>query len=487
MVKSEKKDNKLSLMGFFSVTASMVLATYEFPAFATSGFSLVFYLIFAGVLFFLPVALCAAEMATTKGWGKGGIFTWSSKSLNSTRLGFAHVFYQWFAVTIGFSSMMYYVIGSLAYLFNFPEMETNPAIKFICMIVIFWIIVLLQFGGTKNTAMITKIGFTIGILIPAICLIGLGIWYVATGHPIHTEISGRALFPDFSKFNTLVIFVTFVLSYMGVEASATHVHEMRNPKRDYPICMFMLVILAIILNTCGGLSIATVVSKAHINLSSGIIQTYTTVCALISTSTWYIRLLALLMAIGVCADLGAWVVGPAFGMLRCAQEGYLPKYLTKVNKNNIPVRLIIIHSLIVSFWFALLTFGGGSGGGNMSFLTAMSLTTVTFLIGYIIFFCAYLRKIHKPELESGYNIPGGKIGKSIISIIGLIIALIALCISFVPPASLTGSQSKIYEIILIVSFIIIASIPFICYAWYNSYKKSHNIKVPVQIDDVETE
>lgn len=477
-----EKTGKLTLMGFFSMTASMVLAAYEFPTFATSGFSLVFFLIFAGVLFFLPVALCAAEMATTPGWEEGGVFTWSSRSLNSNKLGFAHVFYQWFATSIGFSAMMYYVIGALAYLFNFPALSTDPLIKFVCMVVIFWIIVFSQFGGTKNTAIITKVGFIAGILIPAICLILLGIWYVATGHPIHTTLSGAALVPDFSKFNTLVVFVTFVLSYIGVEASATHVHEMENPNRDYPLSMFMLVVLAIVLNTLGGLTIAMVIPKAHINLSSGIIQTYSTVCALFSSTTWYIRILALLMAVGVCAELSAWVVGPSFGMLRCAQEGYLPKYLTKVNKNNVPVRLIVIHALIVSFWFALLTFGGGTGGGNMSFLTAMSLTTVTFLMGYIIFFCAYLRKVHKlTELKSSYNIPGGKAGKTIVSVIGLIVTLMALCISFVPPQGLTASQSKTYEIILVISFIIIACIPFVCYSWYNSYKKSHGIKTPNEV------
>lgn len=476
-----KQGKSLTLMGFFSMTASMVLAAYEFPTFATSGFSLVFFLIFAGVLFFLPVALCAAEMATTPGWEEGGVFTWSSRSLNSNRFGFAHVFYQWFATSIGFSAMMYYVIGALSFLIGFPALSSNPVYKFIAMIVIFWIIVFSQFGGTKNTAIITKVGFIAGILIPAICLICLGIWYVATGHPIHTTISMHALVPDFSKFNTLVVFVTFVLSYIGVEASATHVHEMVNPNRDYPLSMFMLVVLAIVLNTLGGLTIAMVIPETHINLSSGIIQTYSTVCALFSSATWYIRFLALLMAVGVCAELSAWVVGPAFGMLRCAQEGYLPKYLTKVNKNDVPVRLIIVHSFIVSFWFCLLTFGGGSGGSNMSFLTAMSLTTVTFLMGYIIFFCAYLTKVHKhPDLKSSYNVPGGKVGKTIVAVVGLLVALMALCISFVPPSGLTASQSKSYEIILIISFIVIACIPFVCYAWYDRYKKSHGIVIAPQ-------
>lgn len=62
---------KLTFFGFLAMTISMVVSLYEYPTFATSGFSLVFFLLLGGLLWFIPVALCAAEMATVKGWEKG--------------------------------------------------------------------------------------------------------------------------------------------------------------------------------------------------------------------------------------------------------------------------------------------------------------------------------------------------------------------------------------------------------------------------------
>lgn len=53
----------LTFFGFFAITASMVMTVYEYPSFASSGFQLVFFLIIGGILWFLPVAMCAAEMA----------------------------------------------------------------------------------------------------------------------------------------------------------------------------------------------------------------------------------------------------------------------------------------------------------------------------------------------------------------------------------------------------------------------------------------
>ncbi len=67
------KAKQLTLLGFFAITASMVMAVYEYPTFATSGFSLVFFLLLGGILWFIPVGLCAAEMATVDGWEEGEV------------------------------------------------------------------------------------------------------------------------------------------------------------------------------------------------------------------------------------------------------------------------------------------------------------------------------------------------------------------------------------------------------------------------------
>lgn len=88
-------------------------------------------------------------------------------------------------------------------------------------------------------------------------------------------MDSKTFFPDFSKVGTLVVFVAFILSYMGVEASATHVNEMSNPGRDYPLAMLLLMVAAICLSSVGGLSIAMVIPGNEINLSAGVMQTFT--------------------------------------------------------------------------------------------------------------------------------------------------------------------------------------------------------------------
>ena len=452
----------LTLFGFFAMTASMVMAVYEYPTFATSKLHLVFYLLLGGFLWFIPVALCAAEMATVDGWEKGGVFTWTGKNLGK-KYGFANLFFEFFEITVGFVTMIYFILGALSYVFDWPALNSNPMIKFIGVLVIFWILALSQFGGTKYTAKIAKIGFIVGILLPAAILIILALVYIIQGNPIY--ISSKDTFvPDFTKVNTLVVFVSFILSYMGVEASATHANEMDNPKKEYPLAMLLLVIVAIVVSTLGGLAIAAVIPQDQINLSAGVVQTFAVLLGhFTANNTILVKIIALLLAFGVIAEVSSWVVGPTRGMIIAAEEGAIPKSWAKTNEHDVPVYLVIAQGIIVSIWDAVLTFG--AGGSNLSFLAAMSLTVVIYLSGYILFFVGYIKAILGEGLNGAYQMPGGKPVKIIVAIIGLATSIFAFFISFVPPTSIAGNavQSHEYMWMLIISYVISLILPFAIY------------------------
>ncbi|MDV8115129.1 glutamate:gamma-aminobutyrate antiporter [Bacillus sp. BAU-SS-2023] len=457
------KGNSLTLFAFFAMTASMVMTVYEYPTFATSGFNLVFFLLLGGILWFLPVALCAAEMATVDGWQEGGIFAWVGNTLGE-RFGFAAIFFQWFQITVGFVTMIYFILGCVSYIFNWNALNNVPVLKFIAVLVIFWGLTLTQLGGTKNTAKIAKAGFILGIAIPAIILFGISIAYLVQGNPIDVKIGARYFVPDFSKVNTLVVFVSFILAYMGVEASASHVNELENSKRNYPLAMIILVIVAIVLNTIGGLTVAAVIPQGDLNLSSGVVDTFKVlILHFIPNGTWIVKLIALLLALGVMGEVSAWVVGPSRGMYIAAQKGILPKSLTKTNKHDVPVNLVFVQGIVVTIWAAVLTLGGG--GDNVSFLTAISLTVVIYLVGYLLFFIGYFKLILKrDDLKRSYRVPGGKTFKLIVAACGFLTSIFALIISFFPPSQLVGKSIHEYLTILSVSFVVTVLIPFVIYS-----------------------
>lgn len=461
---------QLTLLGFFAITASMVMAVYEYPTFATSGFSLVFFLLLGGILWFIPVALCAAEMATVEGWEEGGVFAWVSNTLGE-RWGFAAISFTYLQIAIGFLPMLYFVLGALSYILDWPALNNDPVVKTIAGLVILWVLAFTQFGGTKYTAQIAKIGFFAGILLPALILVVLAIWHLASGAKLEIAMNAATFFPDFTKIGTLVVFVAFILSYMGVEASATHVNEMKNPGRDYPLAMFLLMIAAICLSSIGGLSVASVVPLSQINLSAGVVQTFQ---ALITSHgpglEWAVRGVAVLLALGVLAEIAAWIVGPSRGMYVTAERGILPAAAAKVNKNGVPVPLVIFQLCITTV--ALIVFTNTSGG-NMSFLIAMALTVVLYLMTYFLLFLAYMNLVLKhPDKKRGYTIPGGTGFKLVVAGAGFLISALAFVVSFFPPSGLPGAEGdEIYVGLLVVSFLVALVIPFIVYALHDKRGK----------------
>lgn len=468
---------KLTLLGFFAITASMVMAVYEYPTFATSGFSLVFFLLLGGLLWFIPVALCAAEMATVEGWEEGGIFAWVSNTLGE-RWGFAAISFGYLQIAIGFIPMLYFVLGALSYILNWPELNNDPIVKTIGALVILWILAFTQFGGTKYTATIAKIGFFAGILLPALILVFLAIHYLVSGAPLATEISASTFFPDFTKIGTLVVFVAFILSYMGVEASATHVNEMENPGRDYPAAMFLLMIAAICLSSIGGLSVAVSIPVSEINLSAGVVQTFNVLVSSFNPALeWTVRIIAALLLLGVLAEIASWIVGPSRGMYVAAQNGILPKSFAKVNKNGVPVTLVISQLLITTIAIIVLTNSGG--GGNTSFLIALALTVVIYLCSYFMLFLGYMYLICKqPEKKRVFNIPGGKGFKLVVASAGFILSVLAFVVSFFPPSSLPdGAGSESYVMLLGFSFVVIFLLPFIIYAFHNKQGKKTGVSM----------
>ena len=461
----------LTFFGFFAITASMVMTVYEYPSFASSGFHLVFFLIIGGILWFLPVALCAAEMATVKGWESGGIFAWVGNTLGR-RWGFAALFFQWFQITVGFVTMAFFILAAFAYVVGWDALYKDPLVMFFGVAAIVWLLTLTQLGGTKYTARISKVGFVGGIIVPVLVLLAGLLIYFATGGMSQIAISPAAFVPDFSKADTLVIFASFILAYMGVEASASHVNELKNPNRNYPLAMIILAVLTIALDALGGLAVATTLPASVLdgNLSFGVIEAFRAIYVehIGPAFSWIVFAVAVLLALGVLAEISAWIVGPSRALLDTAHDGILPPSFKKVNKHGVSVRTVVVQAAIVTMWDAVLCGSIALSGGSSSsvgYLTAIGLTVVIYLVGYVLFFLGYfVLVLRKKSLPRSFQLPGGTPFKVVVAGVGLIMTLATLVISFFPSSNLTAQANQVYQITLFVAFAVSVALPFVIYS-----------------------
>ncbi|ORM59851.1 hypothetical protein HA45_22385 [Pantoea rodasii] len=396
-----------------------------------------------------------------KDGGEGGIFTWVSNNLGE-RWGFAAISFTYLQIAIGFIPMLYFIVGAVSDISGISEINTNPLMKTAISLLILWSLALTQLGGLKNTQKIAKCGFFLGIVLPVLLLWFSAFWYFYHGGHRMIDLKLDGLMPHLSDKGGLEVFVAFILSYMGIEASATHANEMYNSRKNYPLAILILMICTILFSSVSGLIIALVMPNSEISLSSGLVQALSKITSHVThDAVWAVKIFSALLVFGVMGEISAWITGPSKGLLVTAKQGLLPVSFSGVNKNGVPVKLVMLQLLITSI--AIVLFTNISSSSNSAFLIALSLTVLIYLCAYFMLFVSYIKMvITKKKTTSGFVIPGGKACRLLVAAVGFITSLFAFVVSFIPPESVIGHmQRKDYLFELLISFLIVISIPFI--------------------------
>ena len=147
-----------------------------------------------------------------------------------------------------------------------------------------------------------------------------------------------------------------------------------------------------------------------------------------------------------------------------AQKGLLNRKFAKKNREQIPINILVVQGIIVTIWAAILTFGSGSAGGSLSFQIAISLTVLIYLSAYVLLFAAYLRVgLYSDNVETTYEVKGGKVVKAIVGSAGLVISLVAIATTFIPPKNIQTSEGGTYILILAISYLVVLLVPYAIY------------------------
>ncbi|MFK5856810.1 MAG: amino acid permease, partial [Bacteroidota bacterium] len=93
MANNKVKKATIGVFTLAMINVAAVLSLRNFPALAEYDLSLIFYLLAASILFFVPSALVSAELAS--GWPQsGGVYLWVKEAFGP-KYGFIAIFMQW--------------------------------------------------------------------------------------------------------------------------------------------------------------------------------------------------------------------------------------------------------------------------------------------------------------------------------------------------------------------------------------------------------
>ena len=456
MAETSSNRSQLSIFMLAMMNVAIIMNLRGLPMMAKEGLAMVFFLLFTTIIFLIPTSLVSAELAT--GWPiSGGVYRWVKEAFGG-RMGFVAIWIQWIQNVIWYPTILAFAAGALSYLFLNPALAGNKLFNLIVILAAYWGATLVNFRGMKTSGWLTTAGVLGGTIFPALLIIGLGIVWWAKGNTLEFTLTSHSILPDFSNFDNISFLAGVILLFAGMEVSAVHALDVKNPKRDYPIAIFLATIIIVTIFTLSSLSIAAVIPVEKISLTSGIMQGFSDLLALFKLD-WLLPAIGFLVAFGAIGAVTAWIIGPSKGLLATAQDGDLPPFLAKVNKNGVPTRILTIQACIVSV-LALVYLLMPNVSSAFFLLTA--LTAILYLIMYIMLFATAIRlRYSQPNVPRAYEIPGGKIGMWIVSGIGILGAIFAIVVGFFPPSQLKTGSPTFYVMFITAGIIIFIGAPFV--------------------------
>ncbi|MCL2563813.1 MAG: APC family permease [Oscillospiraceae bacterium] len=450
------KNNQKPTLSVFQIaimTTIAVASLRSLPAMAVMGrASIIMYLVPA-LVFLVPTALVGAELGTTY---KGGVYVWVREAFGN-RFGFVAVWLQWIQNVVWYPIQLAFVAAAIAFTVGRGDLSDSGLYTGIVVIAVYWLATFLALRGGSLFAKVGSIGGLIGTLIPAGILLVLGAMWLGTSQPITSDFTQSSFLPPIAGVSSVVLLVSNVLSYAGMEMNAVHAGDMKDPRKGFTkaiLVAFVLILGIFILPT---LAIAIAVPASQIGMANGIMVAFQTFFEAWNVG-WLSNVLAGAIAFGALASVVTWVAGPSRGVMDAARTGLLPPVLQKQNKRGVQVGILIPQAIIVTLLALIYVLVP-----NVSdvFLALIGMAAALYVVMYIMMFAAAMVLRRKePNVKRGYKVPV----LSFIAGVGLIGCVLAFVMSFFPASGETAFPTAVYPLVVAGVVLVLGVPPFIFYA-----------------------
>lgn len=467
---SMRKTGKMNIFTVCMMTVGAVVSLRGLPMMAKEGLSMIFYILFATVMFLIPASLVAAELGGAFSNKGGGVYTWVTEAFGS-RWGFTAIWLQWIQNVVWYPTVLGFAAGALAYLFMRPELAANGTYTGVVILVCYWVATLLTLAGANVASSITKYGVILGTILPGVIIIVLGLLWIDQGHPIEflqgtAHLAGghphMRIFPHFTGFGSVAFLAGIILLFAGVEVHAVHANEMADPSRQFPESMFLAAAIIFLLFLMGSLAVAAVIPAEEISLTAGLMQAFRQVLDSFGIG-FMTPAISLLVAFGAIGGVMSWVGGPSRGLLHTARQGEIPPFMSRVNKNGIQRNILLIQGGIVSLLAALYFV---MDNVSVAFFVLSAMTVTLYLVMYILMYASAIKlRYSRPDLPRAYKVPGGNTGMLFLAGTGLIGVTFALIVGFFPPSNLPVGNPALYVGLVAAGMVVFVGLPFLIHSF----------------------
>ena len=413
----------------------------NFPVVALFGGSLIVFVLFAAVVFLIPVALVSAQLAAALP-NQRGIYGWVKHAFGE-RWACLAIWLQWINTMVWFPTMLAFTAGTLAYFF-YPGLAQNKVYLLSVMCSIFWLVTLLNFKGVQFAGIVASVAAVLGLLLPLLVILIGGLLWWLQGAPLAIHLSGQDIWPAVHHGHSWVSLTAVISSFLGLELACVHIHQVNQPQKVFPKVLMVAVAVIVFTMILGGLSIAFIIPKAHIHLVDGVMQVLTVLLKK-HHMIWLKPIFAGCILLGSIGGMINWLISPAKGLHQAAKDGYLPRFFMKENKHQVPFIILCVQAVVVSL-VALVFLALPSI--NASYWLLTDLSTQLYVFMYVLMFLVMLKLAPKVLLQKPiFLIPGGGVGLWLVTLLGLLGCVVTSIVGFIPPSGFSMGALDHYMLV----------------------------------------
>ena len=438
----------LSVFSLAMINVIAIDSLRNLPINSEYGLPIIFMYVIGAIFFLLPCLLITAELATNKPL-TGGNYIWVRDAFGE-RWGFMNSWLLWIYNVVWFPTILSFIASSIAYLVS-PSLATNKAFMIPVILIAFLFATFLNSRGMKTSSRLSTIGALVGTIIPMAIIIVLGIVWLGEGKVSAIQFTSSNILPSVKNLGDLSFMVVIIFSLIGLEMSAIHAGEVKNPKRDFPRALIWSAVIIVLSEIFASVAIAVIMPKSSLNIVSGVNQAFSAFLNAYGLSGW-LPVVVLMIIIGGFAGMAAWVLGPAKAMSVAAKDGCAPKWFGKTNKNGAPGNMLWLQAgIVVILCMLFLCYKSIS----TYYWILSDLTAQLALLYYVILFAAAIKLRYKADYNTGgFKIPGKNAGMWIVGVIGIITCLVIIALGFIPPSSVAVANITRYEWTLVFGILV---------------------------------
>lgn len=440
---SDVKSQLRRVMGFWDLllfNVASVVGPRWIAAAAHNGTSSMSLWILAASLFFLPTTFILAELSTRYP-SEGGLYAWSKEAFGEFH-GFVAGWTYWIYTVFYFPGLLIASAAMMAYVGGPSTAHLAQSRPFLIAgsFALLAVAVFLNIIGLNIGKWLQNAG-GIGTYLPPLMLACLAL-YLWHAHRAVTHFTWSNMKPAWN-WNTVNFWPQIAFAFGGLELASTMSEEVRDPRKTFPRAIFGSSASITLLYLIGTAAVLVVLPAAVVDVKSGLFQALTTSSVLLGIG--FVGILGAFFNIfGNAGGVGTTVAGVARVPFVVGIDRYLPDAFGKIHpKWKTPWISILVQAVISGIILLVIQINETA---NSAYLILVDASNVLYFIPFAYIYVAFIKLAYRQDRDRSGEavlVPGGKVGVWVAGLMGLFVVLLAIVLSFIPPAE--SASNWIFE------------------------------------------